>query len=39
MSFIFATVALDMLALGIIIPVWPTLVKSFTGLNDSSRGS
>jgi len=36
MSFIFVTVALDMLALGIIIPVWPTLVKSFTGLNDSS---
>jgi len=36
MSFIFVTVALDMLALGIIIPVWPTLVKSFSGLNDSS---
>ena len=36
MSFIFVTVALDMLALGIIIPVWPTLVKHFTGLNDSS---
>ena len=35
MSFIFVTVALDMLALGIIIPVWPTLVKSFTGANDS----
>ncbi len=36
MSFIFVTVMLDMLALGIIIPVWPTLVKHFTGLNDSS---
>ncbi len=35
MSFIFVTVALDMLALGVIIPVWPTLIKSFTGLNDS----
>ena len=36
MSFIFVTVALDMLALGVIIPVWPTLVKSFTGANDSA---
>ncbi len=36
MSFIFITVALDMLALGIIIPVWPTLVKSFTGANDAA---
>jgi DHA1 family tetracycline resistance protein-like MFS transporter len=35
MSFIFVTVALDMLALGIIIPVWPALVKSLTGANDA----
>ncbi len=36
MSFILVTVALDMLGLGIIIPVWPTLVKSFTGTNDAT---
>ncbi|MEO6991463.1 MAG: TCR/Tet family MFS transporter [Candidatus Baltobacteraceae bacterium] len=36
MAFVFVTVALDMLALGVIIPVWPTLVKSFTGQNDAS---
>lgn len=36
MSFIFVTVALDMIALGIIIPVWPALIKSFTGQNDAS---
>jgi DHA1 family tetracycline resistance protein-like MFS transporter len=34
--FIFVTVVLDMLALGIIIPVWPALVKSFTGQNDAA---
>ncbi|MDQ2872901.1 MAG: TCR/Tet family MFS transporter [Candidatus Eremiobacteraeota bacterium] len=36
MSFIFVTVVLDMLALGIIIPVWPNLVKSFTGASDAT---
>lgn len=36
MSFIFVTVALDMLALGVIIPVWPTLVKAFTGQSDAT---
>ena len=36
MSFIFVTVALDMLALGVIIPVWPTLIKSFTSQNDAT---
>ncbi|MGH8164246.1 MAG: TCR/Tet family MFS transporter, partial [Rhodanobacteraceae bacterium] len=36
MSFIFVTVALDMLALGVIIPVWPSLVKTFTGANDAT---
>ncbi|MDQ6823065.1 MAG: TCR/Tet family MFS transporter [Candidatus Eremiobacteraeota bacterium] len=36
MSFIFVTVALDMLALGVMIPVWPTLVKSFTGGSTAS---
>ncbi|MDP9110963.1 MAG: MFS transporter, partial [Candidatus Eremiobacteraeota bacterium] len=36
MSFIFVTVALDMLALGVIIPVWPSLIKSFTGANDAT---
>ncbi len=36
MVFIFVTVALDMFALGIIIPVWPTLIKSFAGANDAT---
>ncbi|MEO9169584.1 MAG: TCR/Tet family MFS transporter [Candidatus Baltobacteraceae bacterium] len=36
MSFIFVTVALDMLALGVIIPVWPALIKTFTGQNDAT---
>ena len=36
MSFIFVTVALDMIAIGIIIPVWPALIKSFMGQNDAS---
>lgn len=35
LAFVFVTVALDMLALGVIIPVWPTLVKSFTGASDA----
>lgn len=36
LSFIFVTVVLDMLAFGVIIPVWPTLIKSFTGQNDAT---
>jgi DHA1 family tetracycline resistance protein-like MFS transporter len=36
MSFIFVTVALDMLALGVMIPVFPTLIKSFTGEGDAA---
>jgi DHA1 family tetracycline resistance protein-like MFS transporter len=35
-SFIFFTVALDMLALGIVIPVWPNLIKTFTGASDAT---
>lgn len=36
MSFIFITVALDMLGLGVIIPVWPTLVKSLGAHGDAA---
>ena len=36
MTFIFVTVVLDMLALGVMIPVWPTLIKAFTGGNDAT---
>jgi MFS transporter, DHA1 family, tetracycline resistance protein len=35
-SFVFFTVALDMLALGIVIPVWPNLIKSFTGTSEAT---
>ena len=36
MSFVFVTVLLDMVALGIGIPVWPKLILGFTGNNFSS---
>src|SRR5512143_2769536 len=38
LAFIFITVLLDMLALGIIIPVWPRLVEAFMG-GDSARAA
>ena len=39
LAFIFVTVVLDVLALGIIIPVLPTLVKNFLGGNTASAAS
>ena len=35
-SFVFVTVLLDMVALGIMIPVWPKLILGFTGNNFAS---
>ncbi len=35
-GFVFATVLLDMLALGLVVPVLPTLIKSFLGGNTAS---
>ena len=35
-TFVLVTVALDVLAIGIVIPVWPSLVKHFTAYNSAS---
>src|ERR1700759_2807443 len=37
-TFIFVTVLLDMLALGVVIPILPQLIESFVG-NDTANGA